>query len=169
MRTFDSELILNHDPLKPGVKFYDWLKHYKHSFLIINVKEDGLETHALDLMNEFGIDKFFFLDQPVPSLFKAAKIFPDVCCARISDLESIESAIKMNVSWVWLDSLSGNWDYLLDAIEKLSRIGIKMCLVSPELHRLSFEQELSKLRSMLNEAPMKIDAVCTKYPKKWEF
>ena len=46
IRSNQNDLIINHDPFLEGVKFSDWHMHFKHKFLIINVKEDGLEEKS---------------------------------------------------------------------------------------------------------------------------
>lgn len=168
LRSNDSELILNHDPFGDGTSFSEWLKKYDHSFLIINVKEEGLETSALDLMKEFDIKKFFFLDQSFPALYKSSKIYPQFICARVSDIESVQTALKLNIGWIWFDSLTGDWSYLDDTVELLSKKNVMKCLVSPELQRSGSESELLALKHLIRKSKMNFDAVCTKYPEKWE-
>jgi hypothetical protein len=58
VRTSDAELIISHEPFSSGTSFSKWLEHYSHSCLIINVKEDGLETFVLDLLNKYEIENF---------------------------------------------------------------------------------------------------------------
>lgn len=167
LRCSDTELIISHDPLTEGVSFEKWLGFYNHDFLIINIKEEGLEKFAMSLTSKFKIEDFFFLDQSIPALYKSSKMFPELCCSRISEIESIETVIKLNVEWVWFDSHSGNWDYLIDAAKKLDRLGVKKCLVSPELQRSNYENELWMLRNLLSESKIEFEGVCTKYPEKW--
>ena len=168
VRTSDAELIISHEPFSSGTSFSKWLEHYSHSCLIINVKEDGLETFVLDLLNKYEIENFFFLDQSFPSLFKASKKFPELCCARVSEVESVETVLNLNVGWVWFDSHSGDWNYLHEAFEKLSSMNVKKCLVSPELQRTNSDSELTLLRNIINDSSINFDAVCTKFPYKWE-
>ena len=49
LRSLGLELILEHEPFKNGVKLSEWLRHYNHKYLIVNLKEDGLETKAIDI------------------------------------------------------------------------------------------------------------------------
>ena len=37
IRSKGNELIIHHDPFENGEKFEDWLIHYNHKFLILNV------------------------------------------------------------------------------------------------------------------------------------
>jgi len=167
LRTSGSNLIINHDPFKEGVKFSDWLEYYNHEQLIINVKEDGLESFIFDLIKEFKIEKFFFLDQSFPSLYKFNEAFPQFCSVRVSDFESVENAITLKAGWAWLDSHTGNWSYLLNAAEQLASINIKTCLVSPELQRINYEEEFLELKNLISTFSIKFEAVCTKFPDLW--
>jgi hypothetical protein len=168
VRTFGLELIVSHDPFAPGVIFSQWLENYSHNFLIVNVKEDGLEKFVLDLLEKHQINDFFFLDQPIPSLYKSSKLWPDFCCARVSDIEPVESALNLSVGWFWFDSITGDWSYLKNAFEKISGLTVKKCLVSPELHRKNSESELLALKDRIKDLGIIFDAVCTKYPEKWK-
>lgn len=167
LRTFGSEIIIHHDPFQEGVKFSEWLQYYNHKFLVLNVKEDGLEMFISELIEKFKIKNYFFLDQPIPSLFKFSKTSPQFASVRVSDIESTENALKINTGWAWLDSHTGDWDYLLNAMEQLKSRNIKMCLVSPELQRTSYEKEILQLKNLTSKLLIGFDAVCTKYPYLW--
>jgi hypothetical protein len=168
IRTNGSELIINHDPFESGTVFSDWLENYSHNFLVINVKEDGLEAFVLDLLKKHNVKEFFFLDQPIPSLFKSSKLWPKFCCARVSDIESIDTVLNLNVGWAWFDSLNGDWSYMDMAFKKLSGLNVKKCLVSPELHRLDSDSEVLNLKRLIVDLEIEFDAVCTKFPESWE-
>jgi hypothetical protein len=167
LRSLGQELILEHDPFKNGTKFSEWLKHYHHKYLIVNLKEDGLETKAINILNGFGIRNFFFLDQSFPSLYKISRITPEFCSARVSDFEPICSALSLKPGWIWFDSHSGDWEYLRDAFLALENQNIKTCLVSPELQRVDSEIELVNLKTIIKEMSINFDAVCTKFPEIW--
>ena len=118
-------------------------------------------------LSTFGINNFFFLDQSFPSLYKFSRIFPDHCASRVSDLESIETALKLQARWIWLDSHTGDWRYLIESLEMINSAGIKSCLVSPELQRFEFQKELQGVKEMLKSSGLSVDAVCTKVPEYW--
>ena len=42
VRSYKNKIILNHEPLRNGEIFENWLKNFNHQFLIVNVKEEGL-------------------------------------------------------------------------------------------------------------------------------
>ena len=73
IRTNNDQLILSHDPFKKGELMEEWLDHYQHKTLILNLKEEGLENKVLELMYKFDIKNFFFLDQSFPFLVKTFK------------------------------------------------------------------------------------------------
>jgi hypothetical protein len=66
IRSEGARLIIHHDPCVPGESFDEWLKSYRHGTLILNVKEEGLESRLISLMQSKGIDDYFFLDQSFP-------------------------------------------------------------------------------------------------------
>ncbi len=168
LRTFGQELILEHEPFKSGVKLSEWIKYYNHKYLIVNLKEDGLEAKTIEILNDYGIRNFFFLDQSFPSLYKLTRIAPEFCSARVSDFEPISTALSLKPGWIWFDSHSGDWDYLLDAFIALENQNIKTCLVSPELQRVDSDIELNNLKNIINEKSINFDAVCTKLPHIWQ-
>ena len=167
LRSQAGELIFEHDPLTPGTLARDWLPHFNHARLIVNIKEEGLEIPFMELLSKFGITNYFFLDQSFPFLVRLVRSGNTQTALRVSDLESIETVHSIETDWIWLDSFSGDWEYLERLATKLQNSRVKTCLVSPELHRADFEKELLKLRSMISKIALKIDAVCTKYPEKW--
>ena len=163
----NGEIILQHDPLEDGDKFVDWITHFNHQLLVLNVKEEGLEAKLIPILKNYNVDSFFFLDQSFPSLYKMSQSSPQLVSIRASDFEPISSSILLKPGWVWLDSHSGNWEYLIESMHRLKETKIKTCLVSPELQRQDSSEELVKLKTMLKEKLLEFDAVCTKFPDYW--
>ena len=108
IRSQGKELIIQHEPFDQGESFLEWLNFFKHGILILNVKEEGLETHLLRLMEKHNIKKFFFLDQSFPFLRKTALTGENRCAVRMSEYESIETVLSLTgiVEWVWVDCFS---------------------------------------------------------------
>ena len=94
IRSFGDRLILNHDPYEDSISFDEWLSNFKHKILILNVKEEGLEERILKLMIKYNIKNFFFLDQSFPFLIKTILMGESRTAIRISEYESIETALK---------------------------------------------------------------------------
>ena len=57
IRYKDKGLILHHDPFINGNSFDEFLKHYHHRFIILNVKTEGVEEAVLGLMRKYNIKK----------------------------------------------------------------------------------------------------------------
>ncbi|OWY31907.1 phosphatidylinositol-specific phospholipase C/glycerophosphodiester phosphodiesterase family protein [Herbaspirillum aquaticum] len=169
IRSRCDALIIHHDPFVEGPLFEEWLQAYRHGTLILNVKEEGLEERLLALMAAYGITDFFFLDQSFPFLVKSVRAGERRCAVRVSEFESIETALSLagKVDWVWVDCFTR---FPLDAAaaSRLHNAGFKLCLVSPELQGRDAETGIAQLRLLLEEAHIEADAVCTKRPDLWE-
>lgn len=169
IRSCGEQLIIHHDPFVPGESFDAWLAVYQHSTLILNVKEEGLEARLISLMESRGIEDYFFLDQSFPFLIKWSKSGVSRCAARVSEFESIETALALagKVDWIWVDCFNHFPLSTADAV-RLKAAGFKLCLVSPELQGRNAETEIPVLIRLLDSLGITADAVCTKRPELWE-
>jgi len=168
IRSFKEELILNHEPYEIGPIFEEWLKKFDHKFLILNVKEEGIESRCLDLVKRFNIKDYFFLDQSFPMLIKSARTSSLETSIRFSEYESIETVLKFKdlVSWVWVDYYEKYPlnDYIVNILKKNN---FKICLVSPELQGYN-TREIKTAYASIKNFYTKIDAICTKNISFWE-
>lgn len=169
IRSYGDKLIIHHEPFVEGESFEAWLAAYRHGTLILNVKEEGLEARLIALMQRFGIENYFFLDQSFPFLIKAAKSGEHRCAVRVSEFESIQTALTLagKVGWVWVDCFT-HFPLSHEDAEVLQEAGFKLCLVSPELHGRDAALEIQQFAHLLSERNIKADAVCTKRPDLWE-
>lgn len=169
IRSEGDRLIIHHDPYVAGEPFDEWINAYRHGTLILNVKEEGLEARLISLMQSKGIDDYFFLDQSFPFLLKWAKIGEHRCAVRVSEFESIETALALagKVDWVWVDCFTHFYLSEQDA-RRLKDAGFNLCLVSPELQGRDAEIEIPQLASLLKERKIMADAICTKRTDLWE-
>jgi hypothetical protein len=167
IRSRGRRLTIHHDPFETGEDFERWIEHYRHGTLILNVKEEGLEDRLLAIMAERGIDRFFFLDQSFPFLIRSARRGERRSAVRVSEYESIETALSLApmIDWAWIDCFTR---FPLDgaAARRLSAAGLRLCLVSPELQGRS-PGEIATLRDLLAAEAIEADAVCTKRPDLW--
>ena len=167
IRSYKEKLILQHDPFIKGDYFEDWIKYYQHGTLILNVKEEGLENKIIDILSINNINSFFFLDQSFPFIIKTLNKGENRLALRVSEFESIETALnfKNKAQWIWVDIFSkfplSKYEY-----KKLKDAKFKLCLVSPELQKLN-NVRINKLKSYLKEENILFDAVCTKNPELW--
>lgn len=168
IRSKGSHLIIHHDPFADGERFEEWLDGYRHRMLILNVKEEGLEDRLIHLMREREIEDYFFLDQSFPFLVRTARNGEARCAVRVSEYESIDTAMSLagQVEWVWVDCFT-RFPLSSEEATRLQDTGFKLCLVSPELQGRTDPQEISELRNLLAERRIVAEAVCTKLPDAW--
>lgn len=169
IRLSNSKLICQHDPLSDGPLFSDWISEYRHKTLILNVKEEGIEHLVLEQIKKFGISDYFFLDQSFPFLLKNAKTGLRNAAVRVSEFESIETAISLSglIDWVWVDIFS-TFPLGPTEISRLTNAGFKICVVSPELHGRMDENLVTELKNQFALMDFIPDAVCTKFGHLWE-
>ncbi|MDX9845238.1 MAG: phosphatidylinositol-specific phospholipase C/glycerophosphodiester phosphodiesterase family protein [Aquabacterium sp.] len=169
LRSQGQKLIVQHDPFADGEDFERWLDHFRHGTLILNVKEEGLEERLIGLMAARGISDYFFLDQSFPFLIRWARNGEHRCAVRVSEFESIETALALagQIDWAWVDCFTR---FPLDraGANRLHDAGFKLCVVSPELQGRAAEAEILSFASLLESQGVKPDAVCTKRPDLWE-
>jgi hypothetical protein len=169
VRSEGDRLIIHHDPCVAGESFDKWINAYRHGTLILNVKEEGLEARLITLMQFKGITDYFFLDQSFPFLVKWSKAGERRCAIRISEFESIDTALTLagKVDWVWVDCFT-RFPLSEHDSKRLTDAGFKLCLVSPELQGRDANVEIPNLALLLKERNIKADAVCTKRLDLWE-
>ena len=167
LRSFKDKIIIHHEPFIDGVSFDEWIKHYKHNFLILNVKEEGLENSIMKIINSYEVKKFFFLDQSFPLLIKTVLSGEPRTAIRISKYESLETAINFKnlAKWVWIDYFE-NFPLNDVGLKKLKEANFNLCLVSPELQGFSYEKTVAMKNELLNKNFL-FNAVCTKFPDLW--
>lgn len=158
LRSYKSEIILNHEPFINGLKFSDFLENYNHQTLILNIKESGIEDNILKLIRKFKIKKYFFLDLEFPYIYQCkVKHFKNIAI-RYSEFEPIENLkiLKNNFRWVWIDTFTKlpvnkmNMNFLNN---------YKTCLVCPE--RWGRENDIKKYINILKRINFKPHAVMT--------
>ncbi len=161
IRTSQDNLILSHDPFTEGLPLNEWIKKYNHRFLILNTKEDGLEDKILEVLNNYKIEDFFFLDQPFPSVRKTIEKGCSKIALRFSEYESMSSLEMMSgqCEWVWIDSFK-TFSHDLNTLFKIRGLGYKLCFVSPELQGRDSYEERQKILEACNK--LNAEAICTK-------
>ena len=168
LRSYRNNIIINHEPFIDSILFEDWLQFYNHKFLILNVKEEGLEEIILGKIKKFNIKNFFFLDQSFPFLIKTINSGEKRTAVRVSKYESIETALKLTnlAEWIWLDYY-GSFPLNDVELEKLKEANFKICLVSPELQGFSYSITKEYAFQISNKNFI-FDGVCTKFPSLWK-
>jgi hypothetical protein len=187
IRYHEDDLIMHHDPFshhklkmpekQMSEKFVDFLEHYQcEGPMILNLKTEGVEEKCIELMSQFKIKNWFFLDMSMPFFVKYAKCAanasingfgPENLAVRFSEEEPIEYALSFakKVAWVWVDCFT-KMPLDDESYKKLKNAGYKICLVSPELQKYPIER-IAEFKKQLEGK--KIDAVCTKHPDLWRY
>lgn len=171
LRDYGIDIVLNHDPFHTQKElFIDFLKAFKHSFLVLNVKSEGIEYHILNLLKEHNITEYFFLDSSFPMMVKLSNITKKLA-VRVSEYENydLEKINTLGLEWIWLDCFSGNFHISESTVMKMKKNGYKICLVSPELHGYK-NDKLKALKTHLKTQNIAIDAICCKEYniKEWQ-
>jgi len=168
VRSYNNRIILNHDPMKSGEFLDNWLRKYNHKFLIINIKEEGLEKYIIKILKNKKIKDFFFLDQSFPFLIKTLNSNETRCAIRFSEYEDIKTInnLKKKINWVWVDHFS-KFPLNKSTSDNLKKKKIKICIVSPEIVKKTSVKSLKKLKNSIQKKNIHIDAVCTKNPEIW--
>jgi hypothetical protein len=118
----------------------------------------------LDLIREYGVRDYFFLDSSFPMIRHLVKLGERRIAVRFSEYEPIESALALagQVDWVWVDCFTR---MPLDVAKYHSlKRHFKLCAVSPELQGRPVES-IADYAHELALFPM--DAICTKRPDLW--
>ena len=164
IRDSGDRIIVHHDAFGTPVEaqdFEDFLTFCPpEKFYIVNVKAEGIEFKVLQLLEAHNIKNFFFLDCSIPMIVRLGKQGEKRIAVRFSEYESIETvrALKDFVSWIWIDVFTK----LPSQLVELDQIGLKTCLVSPELQ--GQPEKLHEYAEQLQTMNIKLDAVCTKMP-----
>ena len=168
LHAYGDRLVVHHDPCREGLDFNEWLAAFRHAFIIFNIKEEGIEREVRDRAVAAGIERFFMLDLSFPALIKMARLGERRLAVRVSEYEPIQQALLLAemVDWVWLDVFFGFPISRAEA-HALRAAGLKLCLVSPELHGREVE-EIAEMQNRMARDGLAMDAVCTKRPDLWQ-
>lgn len=164
----NGRIYLDHDAKKPRVYLSELLLCCAVSPVIVNVKEDGLEKLIVDDFLSSGRSDFIFLDQPIPSLRKNAKLLGAQSMLRISSIEPFIPGNKLYEygNWFWVDSFEPNF-VTSTLLKKLMLEDKKICFVSPELQNRWDVSEIDQIKHEIETANLESFAVCTKKPDWW--
>lgn len=165
LRDDGDRLVLQHDPFKSGEDFEEYLKHYQHGLMILNIKSEAIEQRVLELIRQSNVPDYFFLDSSFPMIRKLISWGEHKIAVRFSEFESVEMALSLagQVDWVWIDCFTKM--PLTEETYQLLRPHFKLCAVSPELQGRSVDSITAYAAEL---APYPVDAVCTKRPDLWQ-
>lgn len=165
LRDRGDRLILQHDPFGDGENFEEYLRHYQHGLLILNIKSERIEHRVLELVRRANVRDYFFLDCSFPMIRALVRDGEHRIAVRFSEFEPVESALALvgQVDWVWVDCFTQM--PLDERTHALLKRHFKLCAVSPELQG----RDPSTIANYAQElAAFGMDAVCTKQPNLWQ-
>lgn len=161
LRDYGERLILQHDPFKDGEDFEEYLKHYNHGTMILNIKSERIEHKVLELIQKYNIKKYFFLDSSFPMIYLLSKSGEKNIALRFSEFEGIDTILNMKgkVEWIWVDCFT-KLPITAENYKLLKEHGFKFCLVSPELQQQN--DKITRYKQYLIAQNIIFDAICTK-------
>jgi len=162
LRDSNKALIVQHDACQEGQLFSEFLQFCPPTkFYIVNIKAEGIEEMAIDMLTKYGIHQFFLLDCGMPSIVRLGRKEERRMAIRFSEYESFETvmAIAPFVSWIWIDAFT-RLVFTKEEAMKAKQLGLRLCLVSPELQRQPEKRGDYLQYCKDNEIPL--DAICTK-------
>ncbi len=169
LRDYGDRLVLQHDPFKDGEDFEEYLKHYNHGTMILNIKSERIEHKVLELIKKYNIKKYFFLDSSFPMIYLLSKSGEKNIALRFSEFEGIDTIVNMKdkVKWIWVDCFT-KLPITKENYKLLKDSDFKFCLVSPELQGQA--EKLEEYKAYLMNNKIKFDVICTKIYniEKWK-
>ena len=169
IHAYGDRLVVHHNAFSDGIDLHKWLLICRNRFVIFNIKEEGIELRVRDMAIKAGIMNFFLLDLSFPALVKISRKGESRIAIRVSEYESIKSALLLQtqIEWVWLDCFNG-FPLTIEESDDLNNSALRICLVSPELHgHPRGKKEIYSFQEKIQLFDLKVDAVCTKFPELW--
>ena len=157
----NGRVYISHNPFEPGEDFEEYLKHYQHGTMILNVKSERIEHKILELLKQYDIQNYFFLDSSFPMIKLLSDLGEHNIALRFSELEGLDTIRNMagKAKWVWVDCFS-RLPIDKHSYQELKNMGYRLCMVSPELE--GQPEKLSLYREQLSQEGIVMDAVCSK-------
>ena len=136
LRDLNGALVVAHDPpvdpaMAAGAMFAQHARHDARLPLALNIKADGLQPLLAPLLAQFAPKDAFVFDMAIPDMLAWLRAGIPVF-TRHSDIEP-EPVLLDRAAGVWLDGFHADW-WTADVIRCHIDAGLRVCIVSPELH-----------------------------------
>lgn len=156
-----GRIYIQHNPFEPGEDFEEYLRHYKHGTMILNVKSERIELKIQELLKKYHIEKYFFLDSSFPMIKLLSDQGEEKIALRFSEYEGLDTVAAMQgkVRWVWVDCFS-KLPLDSDIFNNIKKMGYKVCIVSPELQ--GQPEKIEEYKAQLETYNICPEAICTK-------
>lgn len=164
LREDGRHVVLNHEPFGGGERLEEYLRHFQHRFIILNIKSEGIEGAVIRAVTRRRIRRYCLLDVTIPKLVALGRQGVRHLAARYSEFESLDACLALArwAEWVWIDCFTTI--PLTPAIARRLRARYKLCLCSPELEG---HPRAAVFRAMRQVRTLPLDAVCTDHPALW--
>ena len=165
VRDCAGRLVISHDmPTGCELDLEAFLNIYgnRQLPLAINIKSDGLVVPLQNLMKTAKILDWFVFDMSIPDMRSYLRAGVPVF-TRMSEVEQSPVWID-DASGVWLDAFSDVW-YDINFIDGLLDRGLRVCVVSPELHGREHDVFWMQLSVLSKRAGLML---CTDFPGQAE-
>lgn len=161
LRDRADRLILQHDPFIDGQDAEPFFAAYRHGTLILNIKSERIELRILELLKQYKIENYFFLDSSFPMIQQLVKLGEPRVAVRFSEFEGLDTvlALQGKIEWVWVDCFT-RLPLTRENYAALKGAGFKLCLVSPELQGRA--SDIEPYKRELEALGVEFDAICTK-------
>lgn len=166
IRDYMGELVISHDiadknSLAAEELFKIYSSYNKDLPLALNIKADGLQLKLKELLEKYKVNNYFVFDMSVPDGLVYLRHGLN-SYTRQSEYEQ-EPSFYDEAAGIWLDEFHSHWieNYL---IEKHLKKGKDVCIVSPDLHRRSFDLEWKQYKEIKDKKFI----LCTDFPEKAE-
>lgn len=165
----NGRIYIQHNPFESGEDFEDYLKEYHHGTMILNVKSERIELKILQMLPNYDVKSYFFLDSSFPMIWLLSNQGEKNIALRVSEVEGLDTARNMagKIDWIWLDCFSkipiGKKEFA-----ELKDLGYKICFVSPELEGRAYD--IANYKEQIANMDIEFDAICTKSYniKEWQ-
>ncbi len=124
--------------------FFSFARSYVEGIIAINVKADGLQELLTAAASKLAPDRHFVFDMSVPDTLRHFAT-PLPVFVRASEFEQPGALLLSRAAGVWLDAFHNEW-YTEETIAAFRLMGLRVCLVSPELHCRPHQREWHRLR-----------------------
>ncbi len=157
----NGRIYIQHNPFEPGEDFEEYLKEYHHGTMILNIKSERIELKCLELIAQYDVKSYFFLDSSFPMIKLLSDKGEYNIALRFSELEGLDTIRNMagKAKWVWVDCFT-KLPINQDSYRELKQLGYNLCMVSPELE--AQPEKIDEYRQYLLNEGVVMDAICTK-------
>lgn len=157
----NGRIYIQHNPFEGGEDFEGYLKEYHHGTMILNIKSERIEHKVLEMIANYDVKSYFFLDSSFPMIKLLSDIGEHNIALRFSEIEGLDTIRNMagKATWVWVDCFT-RLPINKESYVELKEMGYKLCMVSPELE--GQPEKLEEYKQFLKQNDILMDAVCTK-------